>query len=76
MQRIRKVDDRAVVKITLEKTCAVDEVAQTLSGIEGEIIEGFAILATVYEKFDEVRIDKDGGLHCHHNAPVGQPPGK
>jgi len=69
MLRIRKTEGKADIKVLVELESSVDTVELALSTIQEQIKDGFDTLQDVFEKFDEVRIDKDGALHCK-NLPT------
>jgi len=64
MLRIRTSKDGAQITVTIDTKCANANVKASLEALKGEIADGFDTLAAVYEKFNEVKIDKDGALHC------------
>lgn len=68
MLRIRKT----TIKILIEQKFDEGELISTIDDIKFEIAEGLDTLKSVADKFEEVRIDKDGNLHCKNIAPVAE----
>jgi len=64
MLRIRTKDGIAKITARLDRECEETQLKAELADLRDEISSGFDTLLAVTEKFSEVKIDKDGALHC------------
>lgn len=77
MLRIRKNAEGIEIAVTMTRVVTdrvegeteKDAVENAAGLVHDAVEDGFETLLAVYEKFDEVKIDKDGALHCRNKAP-------
>ena len=70
MLRIRKDNGTAKIVVSMESECDLDEIANAVDKMAVAIYDGFEVLKAVCGKFDEVRLDTQGALHCRNDAPA------
>ena len=64
MLRIRKT----TIKLTIEREFAEGGLADAIESVKSLVSEGLDTLSVVAPKFDEVRQDKYGNVHCKNLA--------
>ena len=57
------------IKVVIEQEIA-DSISETIARLKHQVSDGLETLSKVAEDYDEVRIDKDGNLHCKNIAAV------
>lgn len=70
MLRIRK----NMIKVVIEQEFGADGLNDAIESVKQQVDGGLDLLATVAPTYDEVRIDKDGNLHCKNLARVDDKP--
>ena len=74
MQRIRKQNGKATIKVLIEKECAEADVEATLDAIQAEVEKGFKMMENMLPFAVECKIDKDMNMYTKHVLPAVDEP--
>ncbi len=69
MQRIRKQNGIATIKIILDEECPVDKVEATLEKMQSDLKLGCVAMAENIPDYEEVKVDKDLNFAGNRKLP-------
>ncbi len=70
MQRIRKENGKAIIKIILDAECSIDEVDVTLEKLRDNLLVGCEAMVENLRKYEEVKVDKDMNFSGKRKLPT------